>query len=56
MAEESIQFIANFDKFISIKKLTIDKDVSPRDIIEFLTSVQSTTNQKIKDYICKILT
>lgn len=54
MVEESIQFIANFDKFISIKKLTIDKDVAPRDVIEFLASVQFTTNQKIKDYICKI--
>ena len=28
--DESIQFIANFDKFVSIKKLTIDKDVGPK--------------------------
>jgi predicted transcriptional regulator len=55
MAEESIQFIANFDKFVSIKKLTIDKEVGPKEVIEFLTSVQFTTSQKIKDYIGKII-
>jgi hypothetical protein len=54
MADESIQFIANFDKFVSIKKLTIDKDVGPREVIEFLTSVQFSTSQKIKDYLKKI--
>ena len=54
MAEESVQFIANFDKFVSIKKLTIDKDVGPREVIEFLTSVQFSTSQKIKDYLKKI--
>jgi hypothetical protein len=53
--DESIQFIANFDKFVSIKKLTIDKDVGPKEVIEFLTSVQFTTSQKIKDYIGKII-
>lgn len=55
MAEESIQFIANLDKFVSIKKLTIDKEVGPKEVIEFLTSVQFTTSQKIKDYIDKII-
>jgi len=55
MAEESIQFIANFDKFVSIKKLTLDKEVGPKEVIEFLTSVQFTTSQKIKDYIGKII-
>ncbi len=54
MTEESIQFIANFDKFVSIKKLTIDKEVGPKEVIEFLTSVQFSTSQKIKDYIKKI--
>ncbi|MDD3245019.1 MAG: DUF2666 family protein [Candidatus ainarchaeum sp.] len=54
MAEESVQFIANFDKFVSIKKLTIDKDVGPREVIEFLTSVQFSTSQKIKDYLKKM--
>jgi len=53
--DESIQFIANFDKFVSIKKLTIDKEVGPKEVIEFLTSVQFTTSQKIKDYIGKII-
>jgi len=55
MAEESVQFIANLDKFVSIKKLTIDKDVGPKEVIEFLTSVQFTTSQKIKDYLAKIV-
>ena len=55
MAEESIQFIANFDKFVSIKKLTLDKEVGPKEVIEFLTSVQFTTSQKIKDYVGKII-
>jgi len=54
MADESIQFIANFDKFISIKKLTIDKDVGPKEVIEFLTSVEFSTSQKIIDYVKKI--
>ncbi|MFA5746279.1 MAG: DUF2666 family protein [archaeon] len=54
MAEESIQFIANFDKFVSIKKLTIDKDVLPTHVIEFLASVEFSTSQKIKDYLGKI--
>ncbi|HPV66244.1 MAG TPA: DUF2666 family protein [archaeon] len=53
--DESIQFIANFDKFVSIKKLTIDKDVGPKEVIEFLTSIQFTTSQKIKDYVGKII-
>ena len=52
--EESVQFIANFDKFVSIKKLTIDKDVTPKDVIEFLTSVEFSTSQKIKDYLGKL--
>jgi hypothetical protein len=54
MVEESVQFIANFDKFVSIKKLTIDKDVTPKDVIEFLTSVEFSTSQKIKDYLGKL--
>lgn len=53
--DESIQFIANFDKFVSIKKLTIDKDVGPKEVIEFLTSIQFTTSQKIKEYVGKII-
>ncbi len=52
--DESIQFIANFDKFVSIKKLTIDKDVGPKEVIEFLTSVEFSTSQKIKDYLGKL--
>lgn len=55
MSQESIQFIANFDKFVSIKKLTIDKDVKLTDVIEFLTSIQYSTSLKIKDYIEKII-
>lgn len=54
MTEESIQFIANFDKFVSIKKLTIDKEVGPKEVIEFLTSVEFSTSQKIKDYLGKM--
>jgi hypothetical protein len=52
--DESVQFIANFDKFVSIKKLTIDKDVGPKEVIEFLTSVEFSTSQKIKDYLGKL--
>jgi hypothetical protein len=55
MSEQQIQFIANLDNFVSVKKLKIEKQVTNQDIIEFLASIQFSCNQKITDYLEKII-
>jgi hypothetical protein len=55
MSEEQIQFVANLGNFVSVKKLKIENKVTKEDIVEFLASIQFTCNQKITEYLEKIV-
>ncbi len=55
MSEEQIQFVANVDKFVSVKKLKIEPKVTKEDIVEFFASIQFSCNQKIDDFLEKIV-
>ena len=53
MAKNSIEYIAKINKYICIKKLEINSQKTEEDIINFFISIQSSTNQKIMEYITK---
>ncbi len=55
MSEEQIQFVANLGNFVSVKKLKIENKVTKEDVVEFLASIQFTCNQKITEYLEKIV-
>jgi hypothetical protein len=55
MSEESIQFFANMDGFVSIKKLKKTDDLKIEDIIEYLASIQFTCNNRIGFYLEKLI-
>ena len=53
--EEYIQFVANYEDWVSIKKLTIEPATDPRTIMEFLASLTVSVDRKIEDNLRKIL-
>lgn len=52
---ENINFIANTNDFKSVKKMRILEGVKDSDILEFLASVQVTTNTQILKLLEKIV-
>ncbi len=48
-----IQFIANYDEWIAVKKLKIDEKVDPRTIIEFIASLGFSFDRKIEENLRK---
>jgi hypothetical protein len=53
MTEKIIQFIANYDDWVSIKKLKIDDSTDPRTVMEFLTSLGTGIDSKIESNLGK---
>ncbi|MFH1256584.1 MAG: DUF2666 family protein [Candidatus Diapherotrites archaeon] len=56
MAEEKfIQFVSNYDDWVSIKKLKIEPATDPRTIIEFLASLGTGIDGKVEQNLGKIV-
>ena len=56
MADDKyIQFIANYDDWVSIKKLKIESVTDPRTIMEFLASLGTSIDTKVEANLRKIV-
>ena len=53
--DKSIQFIANYDDWVSIKKLKIEEKTEPKTIMEFLASLGTGIDNKIALNLGKIV-
>jgi hypothetical protein len=56
LAEEKyIQFVANYDDWVSIKKLKIEQGMDPRTIMEFLASLTMSVDKKVEENLRKLV-
>ncbi len=56
MADEKyIQFISNYDDWVSIKKLKIEPATDPRTVMEFLASLGTGIDNKVEANLRKII-
>lgn len=55
MSEKYIQFIANYDAWVAIKKLKIEPTTDPRTVMEFLASLTTSVDKKIEENLKKIV-
>lgn len=53
--EEQIQFIANCKDWQVVKKMKIDENVPPIDVVDFLASISLTFDNKLFEYLGKIV-
>ncbi len=53
--EKYIQFISNYDDWVSIKKLKIEPATDPRTVMEFLASLGTSLDSKIEANLRKIV-
>ncbi|MCX8190409.1 MAG: DUF2666 domain-containing protein [Candidatus Diapherotrites archaeon] len=53
MGAEGVQLIANLDNWSCVKKLKIEKDMQPREVAEFLISLNMSVNKKSEDFLSK---
>lgn len=53
--DKTIQFIANYDDWVAIKKLKIGPSTDPRTIMEFLVSLTTGIDSKIEQNLRKIV-
>ncbi len=51
--ENSIQFVANYGDWKSIKKLTVVEGMQPRTIMEFLASLATSLDGKVEENLRK---
>ncbi len=54
-SEKYIQFVANYDDWVSIKKIKIEPTTNPKTIMEFLASLITSVDKKIEDNLKKII-
>lgn len=52
--DEKIEFLSSAKGFTAVKKLKLDNTKTPTDIVQFLASIQITTNSKIKSLLEEI--
>ena len=55
MSEKYIQFVANYDDWVSVKKLKIEAVTDPRTILEFLASLTTGIDRKVEENLGKII-
>mgnify|MGYP001587058767 CR=1 FL=1 len=56
MAEEKyIQFVANYDDWVAIRKLKIEAITDPRTVMEFLASLNTNIDSKVEVNLRKIV-
>ena len=53
--EKSIQFVANYDDWQSVKKLKIDEKMDSKTVMEFLASLNTSLDNKVESNLRKIL-
>lgn len=52
---ERIDFVSNVKGFTAVKKMNIDATKKSEDILQFLVSIQVSTNNKIKSLLAEIV-
>ncbi|MEM4710129.1 MAG: DUF2666 family protein [Candidatus Diapherotrites archaeon] len=56
MAEEKyIQFVANYDDWVAIRKLKIEPATDPRTVMEFLAGLTNSVDSKVEENLRKIV-
>lgn len=53
--EKSIQFVANYDDWVSVKKLKIEEKTNPKTVMEFLASLGTGIDNKIAFNLGKVV-
>ena len=53
--DKSIQLIANYDDWVSIKKLKIEDKTDPRTVMEFLASLTISVDRKVEQNLGKLV-
>jgi len=53
--EKFVQFVANYDDWIAVKKLKIGEKTDPRTVMEFLASLGTGIDSKIEANLRKII-
>ncbi|MDD3178540.1 MAG: hypothetical protein PHR26_03410 [Candidatus ainarchaeum sp.] len=52
---ERIDFVSNVKGFTAVKKMNVDLTKKPEDILQFIVSIQVSTNSKIKSLLAEIV-
>ncbi len=56
MAEDKyIQFVANYDDWVAIKKLKIEESTDPRIVMQFLASLGTSLDRKVEENLSRIV-
>jgi len=55
LSEKYIQFIANYDEWVSIRKLKIEGVTDPRTVMEFLAGLNTSVDGKVEENLRKII-
>ncbi|MCR4335532.1 MAG: DUF2666 family protein [archaeon] len=55
MSDKYIQFIANYNDWVSIRKLKIEEATDPKTIMEFLGSFGTSIDTKVEENLRKIV-
>ncbi|MBN2127248.1 MAG: DUF2666 family protein [Candidatus Diapherotrites archaeon] len=53
--DKTIQFIANYDDWVSIKKLKIEPGMEPKTVMEFLASLGTGIDKKVEENLGKTI-
>lgn len=53
--DKIVQFIANYDDWQAVKKIRIDSDTKPLDIMEFIASLSVSFDRKLEENLGKII-
>jgi len=53
--DRSIQFMANYDDWVAIKKLKIEDKTDPRTIMEFLASMMISVDRKVEQNLGRLV-
>ena len=53
--DKIIQFVANYDDWQAVKKIKVDSDTKPLDIMEFLASLSISFDRKLEENLGKII-
>lgn len=53
--DKVIQFVANYDDWVAIKKLKIEPNMDPRMIMEFLASLGIGIDAKVEENLAKVV-
>ncbi|MFH1751389.1 MAG: DUF2666 family protein [archaeon] len=53
--DKYIQFVANYDDWVSVKKLKVESGTDPKSVMEFLASLGTGIDYKIEENLRKIV-